>query len=195
LIRVAVLFIAAYFAGSVSFSIILFKLSGKGDPRSRFSGNAGATNVYRQGGFLLAAVVLFLEIARAVAVARISVSLLPPDFVPWVCLGLILGNRFPCFHGFKGGKGVAGYLGFALAVVPVAALISMPVWLVVKRLFGLPFVASFAMVLVLAVGMLDGCGYRPVPGAGILMATFLVYYNHKPNLVDFVKRIRGGEGR
>lgn len=100
--HVAVLFIVAYLAGSVSFSIVLFKILGKDDPRNMFSGNAGVMNVYRQAGFFTAALVLLLDMARAMAIALVATLALPSDFVPWICLGLILGNRFPCFHNFRG---------------------------------------------------------------------------------------------
>lgn len=189
LTRVAVLFIVAYLAGSVSFSIVLFKILGKDDPRNMFSGNAGVMNVYRQAGFFTAALVLLLDMARAMAIALVATLALPSDFVPWICLGLILGNRFPCFHNFRGGKGVANYLGFTLIVAPVSAVISMPAWLIVYRLFGFPFIASLVMVLILVFGTLIGCGYRPIPGTGVLITTMLVCYNHKRNIHEFMQNM------
>lgn len=191
LIETSVLFIVAYIAGSVSFSIVLFKILGKDDPRNMFSGSAGATNVYRQAGFFLAALVLSLDMARAIGIALVATFALPSDFVPWICLGLILGNRFPCFHNFRGGKGVANYLGFTLVVAPVSAVISMPAWLIARRLFGFPFIASLVMVLILALGTLTGYGYRPIPGTGILITTMLVFYNHKRNIHEFIQKIKG----
>jgi glycerol-3-phosphate acyltransferase PlsY len=187
LTRLAVLFIVAYVAGSVIFSIVLFKILGKDDPRTMFSGNVGATNVYRQAGFFTAALVLLLDLAKAMGVALAATLALPSDFVPWICLGLILGNRFPCFHNFRGGKGVASYLGFTLVVAPVWAIISMPAWLIAHRLFEFPFIASLVMVLILALGTLNGCGYRPIPATGVLITTMLVYYNHKRNIHEFMQ--------
>jgi glycerol-3-phosphate acyltransferase PlsY len=98
------LFIGAYTAGSINFSILLFRILKKEDPRKEFSGNAGVTNVYRQAGYLWASVVLLMDLARAMGIALISTSLLRMELVPWVGLGLILGNRFPCFHNFHGGR-------------------------------------------------------------------------------------------
>ncbi|MCK4795550.1 MAG: glycerol-3-phosphate acyltransferase [Desulfobacteraceae bacterium] len=187
--RVAVLFIVAYLAGSVSFSIVLFKILGKDDPRNMFSGSAGAVNVYRQAGFFTAALVLLLDMARAMGVALAATLVLASDFVPWICLGLILGNRFPCFHDFRGGKGVANFLGFTLVVAPVSAVISMPAWLIAYRLFGFPFIASLVMVLILAFGTLNGCGYRPISGTGVLITTMLVCYNHKRNIHEFMQKM------
>jgi glycerol-3-phosphate acyltransferase PlsY len=190
--RVAVLFIVAYVAGSVSFSIVLFKILGKNDPRSMFSGSAGTMNVYRQAGVFAAALVLLLDMARAMGVALVSTLELPSDFVPWICLALILGNRFPCFHDFRGGKGVANFLGFTLVVAPVSAVISMPAWLVAHRLSGFPFIASFVMVLILAFGTLIGYGYRPIHTTGVLITTMLVFYNHKRNIHEFMQKMKDG---
>ena len=108
----------AYLAGSVNFSIVLFRLLGRDDPRTRFSTNPGVTNVYRQAGRLWALLVLLLDLGRASALACISLRLLPPAFLPWCALFLLLGNMYPLFHGFKGGKGVANYLGFTLVPAP-----------------------------------------------------------------------------
>ena len=187
--RVAVLFIVAYIAGSVNFSIVLSKILGKDDPRNMFSGNAGVMNVYRQSGFFTAALVLLLDLVRAMGVALASARTLPSDFVPWICLALILGNRFPCFHDFRGGKGVANFLGFTLVVAPVSAVISMPAWLIAYRLFGFPFIASLVMVLILGFGTLIGCGYRPICGTGVLITMMLVCYNHKRNIYEFMQKM------
>jgi glycerol-3-phosphate acyltransferase PlsY len=129
------LFIGAYAAGSINFSILLFRILGKGDPRKEFSGNAGVTNVYRQGGYLWATVVLLMDLARAMGIALISTSLLQMELVPWVGLGLILGNRFPCFHNFRGGKGVANYLGFTTVIAPLAAGVAALSWVVTYSIF------------------------------------------------------------
>ena len=109
---------AAYVAGSVNFSILVCRVTGRQDPRHYGSGNPGATNVYRQAGIGWAAAVLLLDMGRAVGVALAANTLLPFWQVPWVGLGLILGNRFPCFHAFRGGKGVANYLGFTAGRAP-----------------------------------------------------------------------------
>src|SRR5208283_6021776 len=112
MIKIILIYLFAYLAGSVNFAIIFFKLAGKEDPRLSFSGNAGTTNVYRQAGFIWAAVVFLLDIGRALAVAVIACYFLKTHLLPWAGFFLVLGNSFPCFHGFRGGRGVANYLGF-----------------------------------------------------------------------------------
>ncbi len=185
--RLVILFIAAYVAGSVNFSILLFKIMGKEDPRNSFSGNAGVTNVYRQAGYFPAALVLVLDIARSMGVALISLLVLPENFVPWAGLGLILGNSFPCFHNFRGGKGTANYLGFTSILSPVSALVSMPAWYIIYRLFRFPFIASFAMILILAAGTVITCGFDLIHATGVMITVMLIFFNHRPNIHAFLQ--------
>lgn len=100
------IFLLAYLAGSVNFAIIFFKLTGRKDPRLGFSGNAGTTNVYRQAGMVWAAVIFLLDIGRAMLVAVLAMYYLEPAWLPWAGYFLVLGNSYPCFHEFRGGKGV-----------------------------------------------------------------------------------------
>ena len=138
-----------YLAGSINFAIIALRLLGKEDPRTKFSGNAGTTNVYRQAGWGWAALVLLLDVGRAAALAALALALLPFAFVPWIGLALVAGNRFPCFHGFRGGKGVASYLGFVVPIAPWGAAAACLAWVAVHRIVRIPFIASFCMILVL----------------------------------------------
>jgi acyl phosphate:glycerol-3-phosphate acyltransferase len=180
----------AYLAGSLNFAIIFFKLTGKGDPRLGFSGNAGTTNVYRQAGIVRAGIVFLLDIGRAVAVAALAVYWLPAPFVPWAGFFLVLGNSFPCFHGFHGGKGVANYLGFSSFVTPLAAGLSAIIWLAVYGVFRIPFVASFFMIFILAVG--QACyfswAFGAVAGAAATFA--LILFNHRKNIINYWKSNR-----
>lgn len=176
----------AYLAGSVNFSILLFAVLGKGDPRSRFSGNAGATNVWRQAGRGWAALVLFLDLIRAMGLALLALYFLPEAQVPWSGLLLVLGNRYPCFHGFRGGKGVAAYLGFTIPIAPYAAVLSALVWAAVYRLTRLPFIASFFMVTILAAGTIVAFGYHATATAGAVATIFLIYFNHRKNIADLL---------
>ena len=176
-----------YVASSVNFSIGLFKLLGKDDPRTKFSGNAGATNVYRQAGLFWAAAVLMLDMGRAMLVCYLALTLLDPAYVTLPGLVLILGNRFPCFHGFKGGKGVANYLGFTLLLSPAAAVISALAWGGVFLLYRKPFLSSFAMVLVLGAGTIMVCRNSGLAVAIACLTVLLIFMNHKQNILEFLK--------
>ncbi|MBM4319648.1 MAG: glycerol-3-phosphate acyltransferase [Deltaproteobacteria bacterium] len=173
---------AAYLLGSLNFAVLLFALAGRPDPRLRGSGNAGTTNVYRQAGALWAAAILLLDLARAAGIALAGLQLLPLPLVPWLGLGLLLGNRWPLWHGFKGGKGVATYLGFTALLAPAAAGLAALAWVCVFALLRRPYLASFAMVAVLAGGTLQRCGTSPAALAGMLLTVCLIVWAHRGNL-------------
>ncbi|MCX5829354.1 MAG: glycerol-3-phosphate acyltransferase [Deltaproteobacteria bacterium] len=183
--KLAMFLAAAYLAGSVNFSILLFRILGRGDPRRQFSGNAGVTNVYRQAGLLWAAVVLLLDVGRALVICWAALHMLPLDAVPWMGLAFIIGNRYPCFHQFRGGRGVAGYLGFTALLSPISAGISALVWVVVYGIVRIPFIASFFMIAVLALGTIIACGFRTGAIAGTMATVFLIFNNHRQNVAAF----------
>jgi len=177
----------AYLAGSVNFAILFFKIAGRADPRLSFSGNAGTTNVYRQAGMPWAVMVFALDIGRALAVAAMARHFIPGEWLAWAGFFLILGNSFPCFHGFRGGKGVANYLGFTLLIAPGAALLAAIIWVSVYWVKRVPFIASFFMVAILAVGHAG-----PFHGAlsavtGALAAFALIVFNHRVNIKEYGK--------
>ncbi len=172
--------IAAYLAGSVNVSILVFRATGRQDPRRHGSGNPGTTNVYRQAGIGWAATVLLLDMARAMVVALLACTWLPLWQVPWVAFGLILGNRFPCFHGFKGGKGVANYLGFSMIVAPMWAGGGLLAWGGAHLIWHTPFLSSFAMVFCLTIGTVLAAGGSGWGLAGTLItALFIVGCHHR----------------
>jgi glycerol-3-phosphate acyltransferase PlsY len=178
LLTFILLIAAAYVAGSVNFSLLVFRFTGRDDPRRHGSGNPGATNVYRQAGIGWAAAVMLLDVGRAVGVALVADSVLPFWQVTWVGFGLILGNRFPCFHGFRGGKGVANYLGFTLAIAPAWAVLGALAWWTAHLIWRTPFLSSFAMVVVLAAGTTVAGGGNWQGGA-VATAVFIVACHHR----------------
>ena len=174
------LFLAAYVAGSINFSILAFRLTGRDDPRRHGSGNPGATNVYRQAGLGWAAAVLMLDMARAMGIAWVAMAMIEIWQVPWIGFGLIAGNRWPCFHHFRGGKGVANYLGFTVIVTPLWAAIGTLAWGAVQALLRTPFLSSFAMVFCLAIGTaMDGGGGWAGGIGAVTTALFIVLCHHR----------------
>jgi len=182
--NVIILSVATYFAGSVNFAIILFKLLGKQDPRTSFSGNAGTANVYRQAGPAWAALVLLLDAGRAVSIALLALHFLPLWQVPWPGLALVIGNRYPCFHRFRGGKGVASYLGFSAVIAPLGAAVSAFAWVLAYLLKRVTFIASFVMILVLAAFTIVEFKHEPVAIAGTVLTLLFIVYNHKKNMAE-----------
>ena len=184
------LLVTAYLAGSVNFSILVFKLAQKGDPRDAFSGNPGMTNVYRQGGFKLAAVVLVLDVGRSLMMAMLAAGLLSYGWVPWIGFALIAGNRYPCFHGFQGGKGVANYLGFTLYTAPYAVLLSAMAWLICFACFRIPFIGSFVMVVILAGATMARCEYGLWCSTGVVFTVLFIILAHRQNMSEFIQSRR-----
>jgi glycerol-3-phosphate acyltransferase PlsY len=185
------IFLLAYLAGSINFAIIFFKLTGKGDPRLSYSGNAGTTNVYRQAGILWATVVFLLDIGRSVAVALAAIYFLRLSLIPWAGFFLVLGNTFPCFHGFRGGKGVANYLGFTLLIAPWAAFAAAIIWLIVYGIVRVPFIASFFMIFTLTIGHAHTFNWHLIAVTGAVATLILVLLNHRKNIDDYRKKAIG----
>lgn len=177
-----IVFVAIYLLGSINFSVLVLRLFGKGDPREWSSGNPGTFNVYRRYGLVWAAPVFSLDIGRAAGAGILAWWYLPPEFVPWGSLALVLGNRFPVFHRFRGGKGVANYLGFTAVVAPFFAAASALVWVVIYRISRQVFIGSFGMVAVLAIGTGVRCGSTINSVSAIVLAVGLIVFGHLRNL-------------
>jgi glycerol-3-phosphate acyltransferase PlsY len=188
-IKIYALFIlGAYLAGSVNFSILTFKILKLGDPRDKFSGNAGVTNVYRQAGLLWASIVFLLDIGRSCAVAFACTTFLPAGYISWVGLALLLGNRFPLFHGFHGGKGVANFLGFSTIINPYAAAAAAQLWVILYFVIKVPFIASFFMIAVLALGIIGAIGFNHFEIAGTGAIVLFILINHSKNILEYFKK-------
>ena len=122
----------AYLLGSVSFSVVIVKLSQGLDVRSVGSGNAGATNVLRTAGRKAGAVVLALDITKgvtAVVVPRILDA--PPSVVGSAAVAVVVGHVYPVFFRFRGGKGVATSAGALGALAPVALALGLVLFIAV----------------------------------------------------------------
>ncbi|MFH1138610.1 MAG: glycerol-3-phosphate acyltransferase [Pseudomonadota bacterium] len=178
----------AYTAGSINFSILVFHLLGKGDPRDRFSKNPGATNVYRQLGLGWAALVLALDLGRAAALSAMGMLLVPTAWLPLLAFPLLLGNRYPLFHGFKGGKGVANFLGFCAVPAPAAALAACLAWVTAYKIAKQPFIGSFFMIVVLSAGLLRRTGTSPTAAAGTALCLGLIAWGHRGNVAEWRTR-------
>jgi glycerol-3-phosphate acyltransferase PlsY len=185
--KTLLIFLFSYLVGSINFAIIFFKLTGKEDPRLSFSGNAGTTNVYRQAGIIWATIIFLLDISRALAVAIIACYFLKTLLLPWAGFFLVLGNSFPCFHGFRGGKGVANYLGYTLLIAPWAALASATIWLVTYGIFRVTFIASFFMVFISALGQARYAHWKLIAISGAFATFLLIIFNHRRNITDYRK--------
>jgi glycerol-3-phosphate acyltransferase PlsY len=183
----------AYLIGSLSFAVILSRLSGMPDPRSYGSGNPGATNVLRSGRKAVAALTLLGDALKGVAAVLLARWLTAayglPDHVPALAgLAALLGHMWPVFFGFRGGKGVATALGVLLALNPWLGLACAVTWLLV---FGVTRVSSLSALVAAGVSplyawLIDG---KVVATAAVAGLTILIFVRHKANIA----RLLSGE--
>ena len=141
-----------YLLGSIPFGLLLTRFSGKGDIRDVGSGNIGATNVLRTGSKKLAAATLLGDLLKGTIAVLIALRY-GPDLGIVAGLGAFLGHCFPVWLRFKGGKGVATYIGILLGFSWIGMIIFGAIWLVtagISRISSLAaLVASLALPIVL----------------------------------------------
>lgn len=130
----ALAFVLGYALGSIPFGLILARLAGAGDIRDIGSGNIGATNVLRTGRKGLAAATLLCDMLKGTAAVLVSHRLFGPETAVVAGLGAFLGHLFPVWLRFKGGKGVATYIGVLIAFAWPIALGYGAIWIVVAAL-------------------------------------------------------------
>ena len=148
-ILIVILF--SYLGGSIPFGLILTKIFGGQDIRNIGSGNIGATNVLRTGNKFLAALTLLLDILKGYIPVIITQQYFP-GLIQLSCLLAFLGHVFPVWLKFKGGKGVATYLGILLALSIQLGLLFMFTWLTVSLIFKYSSVSSmFASLTVFVI--------------------------------------------
>ena len=141
----------SYLSGSIPFGLILTKVFTNQDIRNTGSGNIGATNVLRTGNKFLAALTLVLDILKGYIPVIIAQQYFP-GLIQLSCLLAFLGHIFPVWLKFKGGKGVATYLGILLALSIQLGLLFMFTWLTVSLIFKYSSVSSmFASLTVFVI--------------------------------------------
>ena len=124
-------FAFGYLLGSIPFGLVITRLAGTGDIRAIGSGNIGATNVLRTGRKGLAALTLILDALKGTLAVIVADRYGGQDLAVLAALGAFLGHLFPLWLGFKGGKGVATYIGLLLALAWKAVIVFCLVWLAV----------------------------------------------------------------
>jgi acyl phosphate:glycerol-3-phosphate acyltransferase len=127
-------FIFGYLCGSIPFGILLTRLFGGPDLRAVGSGNIGATNVLRTGRKGLAAATLLGDMLKGTAAVLLTAYFLDRDFALVAAVGAFLGHLFPIWLRFRGGKGVATYIGLLLGLAWPAAIAFCAIWLFIAAL-------------------------------------------------------------
>jgi acyl phosphate:glycerol-3-phosphate acyltransferase len=175
-----------YCLGSIPFGLVLTKLAGAGDLRSIGSGNIGATNVLRTGRKGLAAATLALDALKATLAIVLAWWLFGPPTALAAAAGAVLGHMYPVWLKFRGGKGVATYLGGLIGGGLVglgwpAAIVFAIVWLAVAALTRYSSVAALTATLASPIAMAAiGEG-----GAALVFAALsaLIWLKHSANIV------------
>lgn len=178
-----------YLLGSIPFGLLLTRAAGLGDVRKIGSGNIGATNVLRTGNKGLAAATLLLDALKGTAAVLIAGHLAPETAV-WAGLGAFLGHLFPAWLGFKGGKGVATYLGVLIGLAWQVALIFAVVWLVMAFLFRFSSLAALAAAVVVPIALY----FMSTPQIAVLFVvmSIIVFIKHRANIS---RLLAGTEGK
>jgi glycerol-3-phosphate acyltransferase PlsY len=183
-----------YLCGSIPFGFLLTRLAGAPDIRTIGSGNIGATNVLRTGRKWLAAATLFGDMLKGTAAVAISNVILGNDAAICAALGAFLGHLFPVWLGFKGGKGVATFIGLLLGFGLWAALAAFCViWLAIA--FASRY-SSLAALIASAVtpAVLWWQGDRRIAALFVLLAA-LLWIMHRANIARLLSGTESKIGR
>jgi acyl phosphate:glycerol-3-phosphate acyltransferase len=181
-----VAFIIGYLLGSIPFGLVLTRLAGTQDLRSIGSGSIGTTNVLRTGRKDLAAATLIGDMLKGTIAVIISGYFGGPDAAMLAALGAFLGHLFPVWLKFRGGKGVAVYIGVLLGLFWPAALLFCLIWIAVAVLTRYSSLSALIASLVTPV-LLWWFGHLAL-AALFAVLTLLVFFVHREN----IKRLLAG---
>jgi len=181
----------SYISGSIPFGFLVTKIFGKIDVRNIGSGNIGATNVLRTGNKFLALITLILDILKGFVPVFISAKYFP-ELIQLSCILAFLGHLFPIWLKFKGGKGVATYVGILAALSLQLFFLFAFTWLVISLIFKYSSVSSmFATLTVLVVNFIketfinstEFLSSAKIVDSKILFIFFiLIIFTHRKNI-------------
>lgn len=176
-----------YLLGSIPFGLLLTRAAGLGDIRSIGSGNIGATNVLRTGNKKLAAATLLLDAAKGAVAVLIARYAIGETAAMLAGLAAFIGHIYPVWLGFKGGKGVATYLGVLIALAWQLALLFAGLWLAVAKLGKISSLA--AIVATVAVPVAAWIWGSQDLAIVVTLMSIIVLIKHRAN----IERLIAGE--
>src|ERR1700712_92776 len=179
--------VISYLLGSIPFGLVITQGAGLGDVRKIGSGNIGATNVLRTGRRELAALTLILDAAKGFVAVMIARYFWPGDAVYIAAIAVFLGHCFPIWLGFKGGKGVATFIGLLLGLAWPVGVIFCVVWLIIaaaRRISSLAALtaAVTAPIFAYSASLMDWAQDGTKLAATVALIALLVVYNHWSNI-------------
>ena len=175
----------AYLLGSIPFGFILTKIFLKKDIRDIGSGNIGATNALRTGNKSLGYTTLVLDIAKAI-LPILYIKFNYPDYIFIASLSTFLGHVFPVWLKFKGGKGVATYIGILFSINLILGLIFIVSWAITFLISKYSSLSSLIASLVVPVYIIIFENYNSI---FFIIMFVLIFYTHREN----IKRMKNKE--
>lgn len=185
-LEIFLMILLAYLIGSLSSAIIVSKLMGLPDPRTKGSGNPGATNVLRIGGKTAAAITLLGDVLKGIVPVLIAKWLsLPSLAIALVAFAAFIGHLWPIFFSFEGGKGVATLFGCLLALAWPAGIFWLGTWLLIALLFRYSSLASMIASIVAPLDIwviTQNMNYTII----VTIMAILLLYRHKSNIANLM---------
>ena len=180
-----------YFFGSIPFAYILPKIFGLGDIRNIGSGNVGATNVLRAGNKLLAIIVLAFDIIKGFVPLFVLKNYyhneLSEIIILFIGSAAILGHIFPIWLKFKGGKGVATYIGFLFAINYIFGIIFIITWLLIAFLKKYSSLASITSLVLLPLFVML-FSYEKQIIYLLILINLIIISKHYPNIYRLINK-------
>ena len=177
-----IIVLASYLLGSIPFGFILTKIFLKKDIRDIGSGNIGATNALRTGNKLLGYATLILDITKAI-LPVLYVKFNYPDYIFIAALSTFLGHVFPIWLKFKGGKGVATYVGILFSINLILGLVFIVSWAVTFLISKYSSLSSLMASLIVPIYLVIFDSYNSI---FFIIMFVLIFYTHREN----VKRLK-----
>ncbi len=178
--------VIGYLLGSIPFGLLLTRAAGLGDVRQIGSGNIGATNVLRTGNKKLAAATLLCDAFKGTAAVLIANALWGYEASLVAGFFAFLGHLFPVWLGFKGGKGVATYIGVLLGAAPLMMLLFAAIWLITAFVTKYSSLSALIAMLVIPIVLWI---LGPEKTALLVTALSIIsWYMHREN----IKRLLAG---
>ena len=176
----ALIGLGAYLLGSIAFGMVISRLFGLGDLRAIGSGNIGATNVLRTGNKSAAALTLVLDAGKGAIAVLLARAIAGEDAAQLAGFAAFLGHCYPVFLGFKGGKGVATFLGTLIALAWPVGLAACATWAACAALTRISSASALAAAALSPIWML-ALGHGQATALAIALA-LLVFLRHRPNI-------------
>ena len=185
LMNIFLVILFAYLIGSIPFGIIISKIMGLGNLRNIGSGNIGATNVLRTGNKLAAILTLIFDLLKGAISVIITYYIFNDTIAQIAALSSFLGHCFPIWLKFKGGKGVATFIGISLALYWPAGILICLTWVLTAFLSRI----SSLSALISSLSSILWVWILGVPSAVFVMTvlTILIWYRHIENIKRIIK--------